>query len=244
MDVRKVRCPECQGKLVSPSGGQGEIVCASCGLVVSEVQYNHGFTEFAPEWFSTWDQGDSGTLKKWLTELRIVTCQLHLPDFPYREEAARVIRKRNETIFHSQKLSKNKKEAVTALIYLILRQYGEARSLKEICEQLSLDPSLVMKHTWKFRKMTKLKRFYSPIEHLRYNGWKLTADAELIKSTAAILKILRTKITGNPVSLAAGAFYHMVKRKGLNLSKEEIGKAFHISGRTVYSNEKRISNIL
>jgi len=239
-----LKCPECRGSLVSPNGKHGEIVCTSCGLVITGYQYNQGFTEFTPEWYSAWDKRDSGTLKKWLTELRTVSCQLHLPDFPYREEAARVIRKRNAPIFHSQMLAKNKKEAVTALIYLILRQYGEARSLKEMCENLSLDTSLVMKHTWTLRKMTKLKRFYSPNDHLRYNAWKLTHNAELIKNTAALLERLNKKITGNPVSLAAGAFYHMCRRKGLKLSKDEIGRAFHISSRTVYSNEKRISKIL
>ena len=243
-DGRKVNCPECCNSLVSPDGEQGEVVCSSCGLVVTGIQHDPGFTEFAPKWYSNWSQGDSGTLKKWLTELRIVSCQLHLPDFPYKEEAARVIRKKNERLFHSQKLAKNKKEAVTALIYLIMRQYGEARSIKEMCERLSLDSSLVMKHTWKLRKMTKLKNFYCPIDHLRYNAWKLTNNAELIGNTIALLNRLGKKISGNPVSLAAGAFYHMCRKRGLKLTKEEIGRAFHISGRTVYSNEKRISKIL
>ena len=239
-----MKCPECHGSLVSPNGIHGEIVCARCGLVITGFQHTRGFTELAPEWYSNWDKRDSGTLKKWLTMLRTVSCQLHLPDFPYREEAARVIRKRNAELFHSQMLAKNKMEAVTALIYLILRQYGEARSLKEICENLSLDSSLVMKHTWALRKMTKIERFYSPSDHLRYNAWKLTANIDLIKKTDALLEFLAKKLTGNPVSLAAGAFYHMCKRNGLKLSKDEIGKAFHISGRTVYSNEKRINKKL
>ena len=45
---------------------------------------------------------------------------------------------------------------------------------------------------------------------------------------------------GNPVSLAAGAFYHICKKRKIKVSKDEIGRAFHISGRTVYSNERRI----
>ena len=240
---RKLKCPECQGQLISPNGIVGEIVCAACGLVIKASQFSQGFTKLVPEWYSNWNERDSITLRKWLTALRTVSCQLQIPDFPYREEAARIIRKSRTRFFHSQKLAKNKKEAVTALIYLIFRQYGEARSLKEMCESLSLDSSLVMKHTWALRKITKLKRVYSPSDHIRYNVRKLTNNAELIKKTVNILEHLGKKSMGNPVSLAAGALYHVCKKKGINLSKDEIGRAFHISGRTVYSNEKKISKI-
>lgn len=240
----RLKCPECQGSLVSPDGKYGEVVCERCGLVITRFQYNQGFTEFTPEWYSNWDKRDSGTLKKWLTVLRTVSCQLNLPDFPYREEAARVMRKRSTRIFNSQMLAKNKKEAVTALVFLILRQYGEARSLKEICEKLSLDTSLVMKHSWVLRKMTKIETIYSPSDHLRYNAWKLTPNIELIKKAENLLERLGKKVSGNPVSLAAGAFYHICKSKELKLSKDEIGRAFHISGRTVYINEKKISGLV
>lgn len=239
-----MKCPECQGLLVSPNGKRGEIVCAKCGLVITGFQYHQGFTELTPKWYSNWDKSDSATLRKWLTVLRTVSCQLNLPDFPYREEAARVIRKSSDQIFHSQKLAKKKKEAVTALVYIILRQYGEARSLKEMSEKLSLDSSLVMKRTWALRKVTKLERYYSPRDHLRYNAWKLTSSVDLIKMAINLLERLGKKLSGNPVSLAAGAFYHVCKSKGLKFSKEEIARAFNISGRTVYINEKRIREIV
>jgi transcription initiation factor TFIIIB Brf1 subunit/transcription initiation factor TFIIB len=239
-----LKCPECHGSLIFPNGQCCEVVCERCGLVITGFQYNQGFTEWAPEWYSNWDKRDSGTLREWLTALRTVSCQLHLPNFPYREEAARIIRKKGSRIFRSQMLAKNKKEAVTALVFLILRQYGEARSLNEMCETLFLDTSLVMKRTWALRKMTKLKRIYSPSDHLRYNVWKLTSNVELIKKAENILERLGKRISGNPVSLAAGAFYHICKSNGLKLSKYEIGRAFHISERTVYTNEKRISEMV
>jgi transcription initiation factor TFIIIB Brf1 subunit/transcription initiation factor TFIIB len=240
----KLKCPECHGALILPSGEGSEVVCEICGLVISGFQHHQGFNEWTPERYSNWDKRDSCTLMEWLTELRTVSCQLHIPDFPYREEAARVIRKKSSKIFRSQMLGKNKKEAVTALVFLILRQYGEARSLKEMCETLSLDASLVMKHSWVLRKATELKRIYSPSDHLRYNAWKITRNVKLIKKTENLLKKLGSRLHGNPISLAAGAFYHICKTKEKKISKEEIGKAFHISGRTVYSNEKRISEIV
>ena len=239
-----MKCPECLGSLIFPNGKYGEIVCERCGLVITGFQDKQGFTEWTPEWYSNWDKRDSGTLREWLTALRTVSCHLHLPDFPYREEAARVIRKSSSRIFRSQMLGKNKNEAVTALVFLILRQYGEARSLKEMCESLSLDTSLVMKHTWRLRKITKLKRVYSSSDHLRYNAWKLTSNIELIKKAEDLLERLGKKVSGHPVSLAAGAFYHICKSMGLKFSKDEIGEVFHISGRTVYSNEKRISEMM
>ena len=174
--VRKLKCPECQGLLIFPNGQYCEVVCERCGLVITGFQDSQGFTEWIPEWYSNWDKRDSGTLRAWLTELRTVSCQLHLPDFPYREEVARVIRKKSSRIFRSQMLAKNKKEAITALVFLILRYYGEARSLKEICEKLSLDTSLVKKHSWVLRKMMKIGTIHSPGDHLRYNAWKLTSN--------------------------------------------------------------------
>jgi len=240
-----LNCTECEGTLISPDGKFGEIVCENCGSVISDQsKYSQGFKEWTPEWHSNWDASDSATMMEWLTALRIVSCQLQLPEFPYREEAARIIRKKKNIIFRSQMLGKNKKEAVTALVFIILRQYGEARSLKEMCETLSLDTSLVMKHSWNLRKLTKIKKIYTPTEHLRYNAWKLTQNTELIKKAENILEKIGKKISGNPVSLAAGAFYHACKSDGKNLSKDEIGKAFHISGRTVYTNQKRISETI
>jgi DNA-binding CsgD family transcriptional regulator len=44
--------------------------------------------------------------------------------------------------------------------------------------------------------------------------------------------------------LAAGAFYFICKSRKIKMSKDEIGEAFHISGRTVYSNERRISELM
>ena len=193
-EFRKLKCPECYGSIIFTNGQYCEVVCERCGLVITEFKYNQSFAEWTPEWHSNWDKRDSGTLKEWLTELRTVSCQLHLPNFPYREEVARVIRKKSDRIFHSQMLAKNKKEAVTALIFLILRQYGEARSLKEMCETLSLDTSLVMKRAWALRKMTKLKRSYSPSDHLKYNSWKLTHNVDVIKKAEDLLESLSKKI--------------------------------------------------
>jgi hypothetical protein len=46
------------------------------------------------------------------------------------------------------------------------------------------------------------------------------------------------------VALAAGALYHVCKNKKLQVTKEQIGKAFGISHRTVYANEAQIRAIL
>ncbi len=44
--------------------------------------------------------------------------------------------------------------------------------------------------------------------------------------------------------MAAGAFYFICKSRKIKISKDEIGDAFHISGRTVYSNERRINGLM
>jgi transcription initiation factor TFIIIB Brf1 subunit/transcription initiation factor TFIIB len=239
-----LNCPECHGALVFPNGLKGEIICKRCGLVMSRGQSSQGFTKWAPKWFSNWNENDSDTLREWLTTLRTVSCQLNLPDFPYREETARTIKLKSDMLFRSQRFGKNKREAIAALVHLVLRKYNEIRPLREICETLSLDHRLVTKYAWTMRKMTGFHRTFSPKDYLRKYGWKLTSNAELIQRAEQLLASLRKEISGNPVSLAAGAFYFVCKSRKMRMSKDEIGEAFHISGRTVYSNERRISRLM
>ncbi len=237
-------CAQCHGPLVFPDGLRGEIVCKKCGLVISRGQNSQGFTKWVPEWFSNWNESDSDTLREWLTTLRTVSCQLNLPNFPYREETALVIKRKSDVLFRSQRFGKNKREAVAALVHLVLRKYNEIRPLKEICETLSLDNRLVTKYAWAMRKMTGFHSTFSPKDYLRKYGWKLTSNVELIQKAEQLLTSIRKEIGGNPVSLAAGAFYFVCKSRKMKMSKDEIGEAFHISGRTVYSNERRISRLV
>ena len=109
----------------------------------------------APEWHSNWNEQDSETLKESLTTLRAVSCQLNLPNFPYREAAARTIRTQNHLLFKSQKLSKNKRATVAALMHLVLKGIWQDRSIKNISKDLSLDSGLVMKQAWILNKTLK-----------------------------------------------------------------------------------------
>ena len=169
---------------------------------------------------------------------------MNLPNFPYKEETARVIKLKSEVFFRSQRFGKNKREAIAALVHLVLRKYHEIRPLKEICETLSLDHRLVMKYAWAMRKMTNFRRTFSAKDYLRKYGWKLTSNPKLIQTSEQLLTSIRKEISGNPVSLAAGAFYFVCKSRKMKMSKDEIGAAFHISGRTVYSNERRINRLM
>jgi len=146
--------------------------------------------------------------------------------------------------FRSQRFGKNKREAIAALVYLVLKKYNEMRPLKEICQKLSLDHRLVMKYAWTMNKMIKIRRTFLAKDYLRKCGWKLTSDARLIQTAEQLLARIQKEISGNPISLAAGAFYFICKSKSMKTSKDEIGEAFHISGRTVYSNERRIRQLM
>jgi len=239
-----LRCPQCHGVLIFPEGLNGEIVCKSCGLVKSRARISQSFTEWTPKWSYNWNESDSDTLREWLTTLRMVSCRLNLPNFPHREEAARLIRRKSDVLFRSQRFGKNKTEAVAALVHLILKKYNEMRSLKEISNTLSLDQRLVMKYAWIMRKMISFHRNFLARDYLRKYGWQLTSDAELMQEADQLLTSLRREISGNPVSLAAGAFYFVCRSRKIKISKEEIGKAFHVSHRTVYSNELKISRLV
>jgi transcription initiation factor TFIIIB Brf1 subunit/transcription initiation factor TFIIB len=243
-----LNCPKCYSAIVYPEGLNGEKICTQCGLVLEETPTIKSFTKWAPEWHSNWNEQDSETLKEWLTTLRAVTCQLNLPNFPYREEAARTIRTQNRLLFKSQKLSKNKRATVAALIHLVLKEYNKVRSIKDISKDLSLDTSLVMKQTWILNKTLKTEKEHlkiqrkTSLDYLRENASKISINKDLFLNIESLLMEIRGS-GGNPIGLAAGAFYYVCKKK-TNISKERIGEVFGISARTVYSNEVKIRKLI
>jgi transcription initiation factor TFIIIB Brf1 subunit/transcription initiation factor TFIIB len=245
-----VECPTCKGIVVSPEGQNGERVCSVCGIVLARqtIMGQQNFTYWNPRWSSNWQENDPETLKEWLTFLRTVSCQLNIPSFPYREEAARRIRKENRRLFQSQKFGKHKRATVAALLHQVLKQYDKNRSVKEICQQLSLDSRLVSKQIWNLNKLTDKQ---DPPKTLRRNstnylydyGGKLTSDITLLEDAKKVLtKMERTG--GNPIALASGALYLVCKSRNITMSKEQIAEAFKISPRTVYTNEARIRTLL
>ena len=244
-----MKCQKCEGEVVYPEGLGGEVICINCGLVIDETPTFKSFTQWSPEWYSNWNQEDSDTLKEWLTTLRAVSCQLNIPSFPYREEAARTIRTKNHLIFRQQKLSKNKRVTVAALMHLILKEYDKNRSIKEISKELSLDSRLVLKQSWILNKTLngEKERLNIPrktaVDHLRENAGKITNDRELLLNAENILLKIR-RSGGNPIGLAAGALYNACKETKTRISKEKIGQTFHISERTVVTNAARIRKLL
>ena len=248
--MKELYCSKCNGIILYPEGLGGEKVCSKCGLVIEEIPVAQTFSQWAPEWYSNWNEEDSETLKEWLTYIRSVSCQLNLPNFPYREEAARTIRTQNKALFRSQKLSKNKRITVAALIYLILKEYDKLRPIKEISKELSLDTRTVRKHVWLLNKTLQSKekepvriQRKTPINYLHEYARKLTSDRQLIQHAENTLSKVK-RAGGNPVGVAAGALYCASKVKRVKISKEDIGKTFHISERTVYTNEARIRRLL
>jgi transcription initiation factor TFIIIB Brf1 subunit/transcription initiation factor TFIIB len=239
---------KCDKPVIFPEGLDGEKICSNCGLVIDETPTFKGYTQWTPEWYSNWNEQDSETLKEWLTILRAVSCQLNIPNYPYREEAARTIREQNHSLFKSQKLSKNKRATIAALMHLILKEYDKMRPIKEISTELSLDNRTVMKQAWLLNKTLKAKKEpvkiqrITAVDYLHEYAGKITANKELILSAEnTLLKIKRSG--GNPVGLAAGAFYNACKKNKAKISKEKIGKTFHISPRTVYTNEVKIRKL-
>ena len=140
-----MNCHKCGGIIVYPEGIDGEKTCSSCGLVLDDLSTQHSFSSWSPEWHSNWSEQDSVTVKDWLTTLRAVSCQLNIPNYPYREEAARKIRKHSRLLGKSQRLSKNKRATVAALIHVILKEYNKERSLKQISKELSISQRTIMK---------------------------------------------------------------------------------------------------
>jgi len=240
-----VKCKICGNTVIYPEGLQGEKACSKCGLVIEEMPQTKNYSQWTPEWHSNYDEEDSPTLKEWLTILRAVSCQLNIPNFPYREEAARTIRNKKHSFFQSQKLSKNKRATVAALLHLTLKEYNKMRPIKQISKELTLDHRTVLKQTWLLNKTLHNEkqpfviRRKTAADYLHENAGKLTNTKELIRDAEQRLIIVK-RLGGNPIGLAAGAFYSACKENKENVSKEKIGEAFHISERTVYTNEARI----
>jgi len=247
-EIFNTKCRACDSSIIYPEGLEGEKICSGCGLVIEETPTFRSYTQWAPEWHSNWSEEDSETLKEWLTVLRAVSCQLNIPNYPYREEAARTIRKQRHTLFKSQKLSKNKRATVAALIHLTLKEYDKMRPLKEISKELSLDPREVNKQSWLLNKTMNTEKENlstqrrTATDYLHEYAGKITEDKRLILKTDETLNKIR-RAGGNPIGLAAGAFYNTCKSNKVKISKERIGEIFHISARTVYANEARIRKL-
>lgn len=240
----KMQCPECEETLISPEPG-GELVCPECGTVKKRpTGISVSFRDWTPEWFSNWNEDDSDTLKEWLTTLRTASCQLNLSTFPFREEAARIIRAKRNELLRSQKFGKNKRVAIAALIYLVLREYGKMRPMKEICKTLNVDYRLAFKYEWDMRSILSMNGSFTAKEHLMACGPRLTNEKSYLQAAEYLLDCIQKRLGGHPASLAAGALYFVCKNKGEKISKEEIGSAFNVSGRTVYSSQSRISKII
>jgi transcription initiation factor TFIIIB Brf1 subunit/transcription initiation factor TFIIB len=243
-----MKCQTCDGQIVYPEGLNGEKICCQCGLVVEGNFSQRSFSQWTPEWYSNWKEQDSETIKEWLTTLRAVSCQLNIPNFPYREEAARTIRTQNHCLSKSQRLSKNKRATVAALMHLVLKEYQKARPIGEISNELKLDRKLVSKQTWILNKALnqenpklKIKR-KTASDYLKEKGRKIVIDKDVLQETERILSFIKGS-GGNPIGVGAGALYFVCKNR-IKVTKEEIGKAFGISSRTVYSNEVRIRKIV
>ena len=236
----------CDGETIYPEGSNGEKICSKCGMVVGEAPPLRHYMTWSPEWNSNWDEQDSETIKEWLTILRSISCQLNIPSFPYREEAARMIRKQNKIISRSQKLSKNKRATAAALIHMVLKEYGKNRPINEIAKQLRIDNKSILKQAWVLKKTlndnnkeTQITHRKTAVDYLHEHAGKISTNNEVIFDAEKTLIIIR-RSGGNPVGLAAGAFYNSCKKKRAQISKERIGEIFKISPRTVYSNEARI----
>jgi len=68
--------------------------------------------------------------------------------------------------------------------------------------------------------------------------WRKTRKESTVE--AKLIKMQRVGGNRKPVGLAASAFYDSCKKGRAKISKEAIGEAFHVSNRTVYTNEARI----
>ena len=183
---QNLKCKKCGSAVVYPDGLDGEKICSKCGLVIDQTPIVKSYSQWTPEWYSNYSQQDSETMKEWLTTLRAVSCQLNIPNFPYREEAARTIRKQNNLLTSSQKLSKNKRATVAALMHLVLKEYNKMRSIKDISRELNLDNKSVMKQTWLLSKTLgsrktpiKIPR-KTALDYLHEYAGKITNDKDLI----------------------------------------------------------------
>jgi transcription initiation factor TFIIIB Brf1 subunit/transcription initiation factor TFIIB len=243
-----MKCPNCNGSIVYPEGLEGERICSRCGLVIEQTPTVKSYSQWTPEWYSNYSQKDSETIKEWLTTLRAVSCQLNIPNFPYREEAARTIRTQTQLLTKSQTLSKNKRTTVAAIMHLVLKEYNKLRPIKDISRELGLDNRSVMKQTWLLNKTLSAKKTTikisrkTAIDYLHEFAGKLTEERDLLLDAEKTLIQLR-RAGGNPVGLAAGAFYNVCKKNKNKVTKEKIGEAFRISERTVYTNEARIRKL-
>ncbi|MEJ2242097.1 MAG: cyclin family protein [Candidatus Bathyarchaeota archaeon] len=217
-------------------------------MVLDQTQSFPSFVQWNPEWHSNWKAEDPEPLKEWLTTLRIVSCQLRIPRFPFQEEVAIKIRKEKNLFLKSQRFAKKKRITIVALLHLILKEYNRNRPIKQMCAELNLDNKIVLKQVWIIKKINTKKKLIKTQrkkskDYLFEYGHQVTHKKETIVLAKRILNILQ-KRGGNPISMAAGALYYSSKVTKNRISKSHIGKVFHISPRTVDTNERKIRNYI
>jgi transcription initiation factor TFIIIB Brf1 subunit/transcription initiation factor TFIIB len=243
-----VKCPKCGGTRISPDGPKGEEVCNRCGMV-TDGKYNVPmFAKWTPQWHSNWTLEESKTLKEWLTTLKTVSCQLKIPRFPYQEEAAIKIRKEKAIFLQSQRFAKNKRATIVALMHLILKEYNTIRPLKQMCQELKIDSKFVQKQVWMLKTINTQKGILkiekkSSKDYLHKYAPEITNKKEILTFAKTIITKIQN-LGGNPISTAAGALYYASKTTKNPISKNQIGDAFNISPRTVYTNERRIRDLM
>ncbi len=246
MDLSK--CPLCRGIQISPEGIKGEKVCTTCGLVSDHIYNVPMFTKWTPEWHSNWRPEDPESLRDWLITLRTISCQLKIPRFPYQEEAAIKIRKEKGLFLKSQRFAKNKRTTLVALMHLVLKEYNRTRSIKQMCQELNLDSKLAFKQVWVLKRINTKKNVIkiprkTSKDYLFEFSTRITGKEETLEFARNILRNLK-KLSGNPISLAAGAFYYSCRITNTPISKDKIGEVFNISSRTVDTCERRIRNLI
>ena len=131
-------------------------------------------------------------------------------------------------------------------MHLVLKEYNKIRPIKQMCQELNIDSKLVLKQVWMLKTINakkgliKIQRKTSKDYMVEY-ATQITSKKETLAFAKKILANIQ-RLGGNPISIAAGALYYACKTTKNPISKSHIGEVFHISPRTVYTNERRIRN--
>jgi transcription initiation factor TFIIB len=264
MDDRERVCEHCGSKDLIQDEETGEIICADCGLVVSEVnQIGRSFTDEEPHSSSSkalppetrskmnrlmtidrrlkLDEEDPYVLRLATQEIKRLAQSMHLPE-NVEENAERIYREaQREKLIPRGTIN----GFAAASIYAACRKLGLPRTLRHVCEASQEDlKDIARMYRLLLEELDIPVELDDPLKHIPRIAGALGLSPHSERLAIEILEEAMNQghhVGKSPKGLAASALYIACKQNEEHCSQKALSEAAGVSGLTI---RKRVKGLL